>query len=540
MSTTLTLMLDPAAVRLARELDGLPLALATAGAYLEQSSISFSDYYRLYKASWAKLLKTSPELDSYEDRTLYSTWQLSFDQVKERNELSAKLLRLWAYFDNEDMWFELLRHADSESPEWMHEVTRDELSFHKAVRVLSDHGLVEAHTSSLERIESEGYSIHGCVHSWTIYVLNQKWDYPLAKLALKLVGSHVLLQDDDKWWRTNRRLLKHATRCWDLVLSGLILDEGVEWALNNLGMLYRSLGKLDDGEKVYCRALQGSEKVLGPDHTSTLGSVNNIANLYIKQGKLGEAEELYQRALQGYEKALGPDHTSTLRTVYNLASLYQQQDKLDEVEKLYQRALQGFEKALGPDHTSALDTVKDLATLYMKQGKLGEAEELYQRALQGYEKAVGPDNTSTLRTVYNLAILYVEQDKLDEAEKLYQRALQGFEKALGPDHTSALDTVNNLATLYMKQGKLDEAEKLYQRALQGNEKAVGPEHRSTLRTVHNLAILYVEQDKLDEAEKMYQRALRGFEKALGPDHPSTLKTAENLTLLHKLQGDDDL
>jgi hypothetical protein len=96
-------MLDPEAVRLAKESDGLPLALATAGAYLEQSLISFSDYYRLYKASWAKLLKTSPELDSYEDRTLYSTWQLSFDQVEERNELSAHLLRMWAYFDNEDI-----------------------------------------------------------------------------------------------------------------------------------------------------------------------------------------------------------------------------------------------------------------------------------------------------------------------------------------------------------------------------------------------------------------------------------------------------
>ena len=85
-------MLDPDVIKLAEELDGLPLALATAGAYLDQIALSFSDYLRLYKASW---LKTSPELSSYEDRTLYSTWQLSFDHVKQRNELSAKLLRLW-------------------------------------------------------------------------------------------------------------------------------------------------------------------------------------------------------------------------------------------------------------------------------------------------------------------------------------------------------------------------------------------------------------------------------------------------------------
>ena len=164
-------MLDPDAVRLAKELDGLPLALATAGAYLDQMAISFSDYLRLYKASWMKLQKTSPELSSY-DRTLYSTWQLSFDHVKQQNELSARLLCLWAYFDNQDIWFELLRHGNSENPEWIRELTEDELSFTDAVRVLIDHGLVEVDTSSQEWVESRGYSIHGCVHSWAILVGN--------------------------------------------------------------------------------------------------------------------------------------------------------------------------------------------------------------------------------------------------------------------------------------------------------------------------------------------------------------------------------
>ena len=44
-------MLDPDVIKLAEELDGLPLALATAGAYLDQTALSFSDYLRLYKAS---------------------------------------------------------------------------------------------------------------------------------------------------------------------------------------------------------------------------------------------------------------------------------------------------------------------------------------------------------------------------------------------------------------------------------------------------------------------------------------------------------
>src|SRR5712664_3500653 len=359
-------ILDPDAVKLANELDGLPLALATAGAYLYQTAISFLDYLHLYKASWAKLLTTSPELGSYEDRMLYSTWQLSFDQVKQRNELSAKLLRLWAYFDNQDLWFELLQHGDSEDPDWIRELTEDKLGFNAAVRVLSDHGLVEVDMSSQELIESRGYSIHGCVHSWTLSVLNQEWDYVLAKLAHIFVGSHVPEKESaNKWWLTQRRLLRHAARCSHAVLNGMVIDNGMEWALFNLGNLYAHQGKLDEAEKMYQRALQGMEKAWGLDHTSMLLAVNNLGILYADQGKLDEAEKMYQRALQGREKAWGPGHISTLN---DLGNLYMNQGKLDEAEKMYQRALQGYEKALGPGHKSTLNTVHNLGLLYGNQG----------------------------------------------------------------------------------------------------------------------------------------------------------------------------
>ena len=50
---------------------------------------------------------------------------------------------------------------------------------------------------------------------------------------------------------------------------------------------------------MYQRALDGKEKALGPEHTSTLNTVNNLDNLYKDQGKLAEAEKMYKRALNG-------------------------------------------------------------------------------------------------------------------------------------------------------------------------------------------------------------------------------------------------
>ncbi|OAP54709.1 hypothetical protein AYL99_11157 [Fonsecaea erecta] len=527
---------DRGAIALVRELDGLPLALSAAGAYLQHVTTGFSDYLRLYRRSWLRLQMKSPQLSSYEDRSLYTTWQITFDRIERQNAAAAKLLQWWAYFDRQDVWFELLRHASSADDEWVQKLAEDELNFNEAVTLLCSFGLVDIDRSLSLPLGSGKYSVHSCVHSWTVSVLNQKWDEGLARLALTCVASEVPRPMERDCWLLQRRLLQHATRQDLFLVDDKVNTDGLEWAFLSLGHLYVDQGKLAEAEKMYLRALQGYEGALGPDHTSTLLTVNNFGNLYMDQGKLAEAEKMYLRALQGCEEALGPDHTSTLLTVHNLGNLYMDQGKLAEAEKMYLRALQGCEEALGPDHTSTLLTVNNLGNLYMDQGKLAEAEKMCLRALQGKEEALGPDHTSTLDTVHNLGNLYMDQGKLAEAEKMYLRALQGKEEALGPDHTSTLNTANNLGNLYRDQGKLAEAEKIYLRALQGYEEALGPDHTSTLNTVHNLGNIYMDQGKLAEAEKMYLRALQGCEEALGPDHTSTLDTVHNLGNLYMNQG----
>ncbi|KAH8592628.1 hypothetical protein B0O99DRAFT_689484 [Bisporella sp. PMI_857] len=527
--------LDIDARLLAKELDGLPLALATAGAYLNQVTIGISEYLRLYKASWVKLQQMTPELDSYEDRTLYSTWQISFYRLEQQNRLSAELLRFWAYFNNQDIWLELLQHNSSSDPKWLQDLTKDELSFHGAMRVLSNYGLVEEHVSSQQLVESRGYSIHGCVHAWTIHVLNQEWDYDLARLAIECVGSHVPNRQDFQPWVLQRRLLQHAAKCSYMVLNCMTKGAGMDWAYYNLGNLYADQDKLEAAEQMYQRALVEREKALGPDHTLTLDTVNNLGNLYTDQGEFKAAEQMYQRALAGRKKALGPDHISTLNTVNNLGILYSKQNKFKEAEQMYQQALTGQEKTLGPDHMSTLDTINNLGNFYADQSRFDKAKHMYQRTLAGREKALGPGHILTLETINNLGNLYVDQNKLEKAEQMYQRALAGNEKALGPDHTSTLDTVNNLGNLYVDQNKLEKAEQMYQRALAGKEKALGPDHISTLDTVNNLGSLYKSQNKLKAAEQMYQRALAGREKSLGPDHTSTLNTVYNLGILYANQ-----
>ncbi len=61
------------------------------------------------------------------------------------------------------------------------------------------------------------------------------------------------------------------------------------------GVLYSDQGQLPEAEAIYQRALQGEEKMLGPDHTLTLMTVNNLSLLYWNQGRLQEAKAIYRR-----------------------------------------------------------------------------------------------------------------------------------------------------------------------------------------------------------------------------------------------------
>jgi tetratricopeptide (TPR) repeat protein len=432
-----------------------------------------------------------------------------------------------AYLDNQDLWYELFRDGAKDQPLWWSEVAENRVRFDRAMAILHSYSLVEARPGS--------YSLHACVHDWTLEYLDRNFNDELCVLAIHCIAQSVKDDMEANYWVVNRRLLQHAQR-----LKHTRISRWISWSsvrprdLSCVAYLYSQSDMNMEAEEMYVRALRGYEKAWGAEHILTLETVNNLGVLYADQGKMVEAEEMYIRALRGYDKARGTEHISTLNTVHNLGALYAKQDKMAEAEEMYIRALRGYEKAWRAEHTSTLDTVHSLGVLYADQGKM-KAEEMYIRALRGKEKAWGAEHTSTLSTVNNLGVLYAEQGKMVEAEEMYIRALRGYEKAWGAEHTSTLNTVNNLGLLYANQGKM-EAEEMYIRALRGKEKAWGAEHTSTLNTVSNLGLLYRKQGKMAEAEEMYIRALRGYEKAWGAEHTSTLNTVNNLGLLYADQG----
>ena len=274
----------------------------------------------------------------YEERTLYSTWNVSFQQVRDQDPAAAELLQLMAYLDNQDLWYELFHKNVSDAPAWWIELQKSRARFNQAISTLHNYSLLEV---------SEGrYSLHTCEHDWTLEYLNHEFEEERYRIAIHCVAANVSEESEAEYWVRNRRVLPHTRR-----FKHIRIRAAMDWSqiepedLHMFAYLYQQNDMNVEAEEMYVRALRRYEKAWGPDHTSTLYAVNDLGILYENQGKHVEAEKMYRRALNGFEKARSSNHIFTFQVVNNLSNLYANQCKHVEAEKMYWRALNGWEKA---------------------------------------------------------------------------------------------------------------------------------------------------------------------------------------------------
>lgn len=254
------------------------------------------------------------------------------------------MLTLLAYFDHQDIWYGLFQAGRSDDlPNWLQSCLESQPEFDRVMGTLVEYCLVEV------RSASQSYSMHGCVHKWTLQTLNRELDPQLYWYAFDCVNASIDSGDGNTLGHvTHGGVSQHGV--W-LTYPRFALCDEAENGLSQrfdeavwMASILQDHMQLSAAKRMYRRALAGQERALGPDHPSTLDTVNNLGSLYWVQGKLEPAEQMYQRVLAAQEQSFGPDHSSTLNTVHNLSTLYWAQGKLELAEQMYQRALVGREK----------------------------------------------------------------------------------------------------------------------------------------------------------------------------------------------------
>jgi tetratricopeptide (TPR) repeat protein len=464
-------------VEISEELGGLPLALDQAGAFIEETPSSLSEYLSFYVSERGKLLEEGGRLRDH--ASVAVTFSLAFAKVAENSTAAADLIRLCAFLAPEAIPEEIITRAGEELGENLGPAVRSKVDFAKVLKEATRFSLLDRDA------ESKTLDIHRLVQVVIQDGMSKEEQKEWAERAVQAVET-AFPEVEFKDWDLCQKMLPHAQACAGLVDKWDFAFPEAARLLNQVGFYLFGRAMYAEAEPLYRRSLAISEKALGPDHPHVATGLNNLAGLYRNQSKYVEAEPLYRRSLAIREKALGPDHPDVATGLNNLAGLYGNQGKFAGAEPLYERALAIWEKALGPEHPDVATGLNNLAGLYGNQGKYVEAEPLYRGSLAIREKALGPEHPEVATSLNNLAGLYDSQGRGTEAEPLYRLSLAIREKALGPDHPDVAQSLYNLAGLYHIQAKYVEAAPLYMRSLAIREKALGPDHPDTVRVRSNL------------------------------------------------------
>jgi len=302
------------ASEIVQTMDGLPLALDQAGAYIEETGCGLQNYLTLYRAQGAQLLKDRGGLVIDHPESVATTWLLSFQKVEKANKAAAELLCFYAFLASDAIPKELIVESAAKLGSTLEAIVADPFSFDAAIRELLKYSLVQPDP------KDNTLSIHRLVQE----VLKEQMDEDTQRLwaerAVRAV-SRVFPNPEYTNWDLCRKLLLHAQVCSTLIEQWQLLFTEAAALLNNMGFYLWQRGEYEQVEQLHHRALAIRENVLGPENSDTATSLVHLAFFYNNRGKYEEAEPLYQRALAIRQRALGPDHPDTVTVRNNYASL---------------------------------------------------------------------------------------------------------------------------------------------------------------------------------------------------------------------------
>lgn len=492
------------ATALALELDGLPLALDQAAAYIEESGCTLADYCQLYERHQMEMLKRASRVLADYPSTVASTWSLSFQQVEQTNPAAADLLRMAAFL-----------HPDAIPETIVSQSASPTLPFNEAIGVLRRYSLLKRDA------QTRLVHIHRLVQAVLKDLMDAQARREWAQRTVHAVST-AFPEPTFEHWSDCERCLPHALLSAQLIEQYHFRFPEAWRLLERAGCYLRERGQYRQAEALLERALALCEQVQGTEHLDTAALLSSLQYLSYLQGRYEQAELLARRALEIRRQGLGLHHVATAEAHNDLAFVSMAQGKYEQAEPLYQHALLVLEQVLGHQHPDVAAIYNNLGELSQAQGNAEQAERFFQQALLIIEQVVGFEHPDVAISQTCLAYLYMEQGKYEQAESLHYKALTVFMQTVGPNHPYTGRVLNNLGELYQAQHKYEQAESFYQQALVIYEQTLHQQHAHARQTRNNLASLYSSQGQDEQAY-----SVRG--NTLAQQHPDTTLTLSQPT-----------
>jgi len=406
------------ALRLAELLDGLPLALEQAAAYIVHNQISLTEYLEAWERESEAVLGWYDEGAMQYPASLAVTWQRSFLQLA---PTAQEALRLASFLAPDPIPASLFDPRD--------------------LAELSSLSLISAH--------GDLFAVHRLMQEAVRQSIPEGERGAWLGRALELVDRHGPEQPDDvsTWpvWDLLRphavQLLAHASELgWMDYPSALRLE-------GELGVLFWGKSLYAEAEPLMRSTLARDERLFGGGDDRVAVSLTNLAMLLKDTGRAAEAEPLLRRALEIVNACFGERDARVTKPMNGLAVLLMQRSGWEEAEGLVRKALEIDLEAHGDGHVAVGRDLHNLALVLRSTRRTAEAEPLIRRALEIGRKVHGKAHPRVARRMQILAGILRDLGRPAEAAPLAREALEIFEQSLGPDHPSTQSARKDLAGL---------------------------------------------------------------------------------------------
>lgn len=550
-------------------LDHMPLALTQAAAFINRTPrMSVKRYLEGFENDKAQLLEQNVvdiRRHAEVSNSIMSTWQISFNYIRERSVTAARLLSLMSLFDRQKIPRALLERNYIEDED-------EDRDFEHDMYMLTSFCLVKA------GVDGSSYEMHGLVQFATKkwLQLNDELEYwrQMYILVISSTFSLELLEDEPRCQEffphiqtalDNHPLNADALEIWASIAhtAGCYLFDRGEFSqaykltsealevreilcdpddpvifdnLNSVGIALRWIGRYEEAKVMYERAIEGQTRVHGPGDFQTLTSALNLASLHDDNGHWVEAETLLLQILDAARQLdTEVGHGLVLSILSGLAINHKGFGRYKEAAALLLQVAEARERDLGPNHRTTTTIKSNLANAYTYLGRFREAEELNREVLRVHELYHHVE-TEILVTKGHIAYCLEAQGFWTEAETMKLEVLKRTEAKLGPEHPDTIFAVSHLASNYIDQGRFDEAETLRLQNIAVSKKIFGEDHSNTLDAEAGLAVIYGEQKRYGESEALLTRLLKIRQAELGDRHPTTLRLKANLASIYRDQG----
>jgi hypothetical protein len=443
---------DTALLALTKTLDGLPLALEQACAYLEIQHIGVADYIDRINAAGQDVALLGREDSDDCARSVLATLSLAFDKL---SEPARALLGLCGYFAPEPVPEYVFIENPERMPEILQAAARDTFLWRETVAELERYALCQAPELVLADHMGNNGTNDRCLvlHRLTQTAVRAEVEH-VAGAGGAICGTVIVLlrgafpfdADYPEHWPRCRSLMPHVQRLAAWYARDKVEPVGYAGLLTQLA-LYLKYGPalLLEALRLERRALTIKQAALGEEHPSTLISMGNLATTLWQQGDLPGARLLQEQTLAIKQAALGEEHPSTLTSMNNLATTLRQQGDLPGARLLQEKTLDICRRVLGEEHPATLTAMNNLAATLWEQGDLPGARLLEEQALDIRRRVLGEEHPDTLTSMNNLAGTLWQQGDLPGARLLFEKTLTISRRVLGEEHPNTVTSKESLA-----------------------------------------------------------------------------------------------